>query len=230
MVSAIIVAAGSSQRMGFDKLWSTLGDKPVVAHSIEQFELCESVDQVLLVVRADRRAEYRQLVADFGFAKVRHLVDGGPERHLSVWNGIRELSETCEIAAVHDAARPLVSAELISRSIALAREFGAVSLAAPVVETIKRADSEQRVTESVDRSGLWAMQTPQVFRFAWLQEAYKRIVDSGGSVTDEVSALQQAGYPVRLMQNTEWNIKITFPGDLEIAEKVISLRAGKSQF
>jgi 2-C-methyl-D-erythritol 4-phosphate cytidylyltransferase len=227
MVSAIIVAAGSSQRMGFDKLWSILGDKPVVAHSIEQFERCDSVDQVLLVVRAERRAEYRQLVDNFGFSKVIQLVDGGSERHLSVWNGISQLAEACEIVAVHDAARPLVSVESISRSIALAREFGAVSLAAPVVETLKRADSEQRVTESVDRSGLWAMQTPQVFRSVWLLEAYKRIVDSGRSVTDEVSALQQAGYPVRLLQNSDWNIKITFPRDLEIAEKVISLRAAK---
>jgi 2-C-methyl-D-erythritol 4-phosphate cytidylyltransferase len=227
MVSAIIVAAGSSQRMGFDKLLSLIGDKPVVAHSIDRFEQCDEIDEVTLVVRSDRREEFQRIVDVFGFTKVNRLVDGGRERHLSVWNGIAQLSEVCEIVAIHDAARPLVSSELIARSVTLARACGAVSLAAPVVETVKRADAERNVIESVDRSGLWAMQTPQVFRFDWLLDAYKRIVDAGRSVTDEVSALQEAGYPVRLLQNTDWNVKITFPRDLKIAEKMISLTSGE---
>ena len=224
MVSAIIVAAGSSQRMGFDKLLSQIGEKPIVAHSIDRFEQCDKIDEVILVVRSDRRAQFQKIVDAFGFTKVNRLVDGGTERHLSVWNGVSHLSKTCEIVAVHDAARPLVSPDLISRSVTLARQCGAVSLAAPIVETIKRADPGQSVTESVDRSGLWAMQTPQVFRFDWLLDAYKRIVDSGRSVTDEVSALQEAGYPVRLLQNADWNIKITFPRDLDLAEKMMNLR------
>jgi 2-C-methyl-D-erythritol 4-phosphate cytidylyltransferase len=223
MVSAIIVAAGSSQRMGFDKLLSLIGDKPVVAHSIDRFEQCDEIDEVILVVRSDRREEFQRVVDVCGFTKVNRIVDGGVERHLSVWNGIAQLSEVCEIVAIHDAARPLVSSELISRSVTLARECGAVSLAAPVVETVKRADAERNVIGSVDRSGLWATQTPQVFRLDWLLDAYKRIVDSGRSVTDEVSALQEAGYPVRLLQNTDWNVKITFPRDLKLAEKMISL-------
>jgi 2-C-methyl-D-erythritol 4-phosphate cytidylyltransferase len=223
MVSAIIVAAGSSQRMGFDKLLSLIGDKPVVAHSIDRFEQCDEIDEVFLVVRSDRREEFQRIVDVCGFTKVNRLVNGGDERHLSVWNGIAQLSEACEIVAIHDAARPLVSSELIGRSVTLARACGAVSLAAPVVETVKRADAERNVIGSVDRSGLWATQTPQVFRFDWLLDAYKRIVDSGRSVTDEVSALQEAGYPVRLLQNTDWNVKITFPRDLKLAEKMISL-------
>jgi 2-C-methyl-D-erythritol 4-phosphate cytidylyltransferase len=225
MVSAIIVAAGSSQRMGFDKLLSLIGDKPVVACSIERFEQCEAIDEVILVVHRDRRAEFQRIVDELKFAKVTRVVDGGSERYLSVWNGIGQLSEACEIVAVHDAARPLVSSELIGRVVSLAKECGAVSLAAPIVETIKRADPKQNVTGSVDRTGLWAMQTPQVFRFDWLFDACKRIVDSGRSVTDEVSALQEAGYPVRLLLNTDWNIKITFPRDLDLANKMIKLKA-----
>jgi 2-C-methyl-D-erythritol 4-phosphate cytidylyltransferase len=227
MVSAIIVAAGRSQRMGFDKLLSRLGDKPVVVHSIEPFQQCALVDEVVLVVSSDRRSEFQQLVDGFGLSKVNHLVEGGPERYLSVWNGLSQLSGTCEIVAVHDAARPLISPDLVGRAIALAREYGAVSLAAPIVETLKRADSNQCVIESVDRAGLWGMQTPQVFRFDWLVEAYKRVVDSGRTVTDEVSAVQEAGYPVRLLKNPDWNIKITFPTDLDLAEKVINLREVK---
>jgi 2-C-methyl-D-erythritol 4-phosphate cytidylyltransferase len=227
MNSAIIVAAGRSQRMGFDKLLSLLGNKPVVVHSIDPFQQCEMIDEVVLVVSSGRHSEFQQVVDHFGLTKVRRLVDGGPERHLSVWNGISQLSKPCEIVAVHDAARPLVSPNLIGRAVKMASECGAVSLAAPIVETLKRADPNQNVTGSVDRTGLWGMQTPQVFRFDWLVDAYKRIVDSGRTVTDEVSALHEAGYSVRLLQNPEWNIKITFPTDLELAEKMINLREVK---
>jgi 2-C-methyl-D-erythritol 4-phosphate cytidylyltransferase len=227
MNSAIIVAAGRSQRMGFDKLLSPLGDRPVVVHSIEPFQQCDIVDEVILVVSSDRRSEFQQIVDAFGLTKVNRLVEGGHERHLSVWNGLSHLSETCEIVAVHDAARPLVSPDLIDRAVRLARQCGAVALAAPIVETLKRVDPNQNVTGSVDRSGVWGMQTPQVFRFDWLVDAYKRIVDSGRTVTDEVSALQEAGYPVRLLQNPDWNIKITFPTDLDLAEKMINLREVK---
>ncbi len=209
--------------MGFDKMLSLIGDKPVVAWSIERFERCSEIDEVILVVHPDRRAEFQQMVDKFGFTKIRSLVDGGAERHLSVWNGICQLSEHCDLVAVHDAARPLVSSGLIGDCVKLAMECGAVSLAAPVIETLKRADAEQAVTGSVDRSELWAMQTPQVFRIEWLLDAYKRIVDSGRSVTDEVSALQHADYPVRLLRNSDWNIKITFPNDLRLAEKLIEM-------
>jgi 2-C-methyl-D-erythritol 4-phosphate cytidylyltransferase len=221
--SAIIVAAGNSRRMGMDKLMSLLRGKPVVAHSLDRFEKCDLIDEVTLVIRPDRRLEFEQIVRMFGFKKISKIVDGGEERHLSVWNGITQLSESSEIVAVHDAARPLVSPAMIRRAVILAREVGATSLAAPIVETLKRADAAGNVTGNVDRAGLWGMQTPQVFRRQWLVHAYRRIIDSGRSVTDEVSALQEAGYPVQLLQNPDWNIKITFPRDLDFAEKVINL-------
>src|SRR5260370_17108411 len=114
MNCAIIVAAGRSQRMGFDKLLSLLGDKPVVVHAIEPFQQCEIVDEVILVVSSDRRTEFQKLVNAYGLTKVNRLVEGGFERHLSVWNGISHLSEACKIVAVHDAPRPLVSPDLIN--------------------------------------------------------------------------------------------------------------------
>jgi 2-C-methyl-D-erythritol 4-phosphate cytidylyltransferase len=209
--------------MGFDKLLSPIGGKPVIARTIERFEKCDEVDAVILVVRPERRVEFQKLVETFGFTKIYSLAEGGPERHLSVWNGLQRLPEECEIVAVHDAARPFVTSELIGQCVRSARECGAVSLAAPIVETIKRADYAQNVIESVDRAGLWAMQTPQVFRRDWLLKAYKRVVDLGRAVTDEVSAMQEAGYPVRLLKSAEWNIKITFPKDLELAEKLMGI-------
>jgi 2-C-methyl-D-erythritol 4-phosphate cytidylyltransferase len=221
--SAIIVAAGSSRRMGLDKLTSLLRGKPVVAHSLDRFEKCDLIDEVTLVIRPDRRLEFEQIVRTFGFKKINKIVDGGEERHHSVWNGITHLSESSEIVAVHDAARPLVSPALIRQAVVLAREVGAISLAAPIVETLKRVDAAGSVTDNVDRTGLWGMQTPQVFRTQWLAHAYRRIIESGRTVTDEVSALQEAGYPVQLLQNPDWNIKITFPRDLDFAEKLINL-------
>ena len=209
--------------MGLDKLTSLLSGKPVVAHSLDRFEKCDLIDEVTLVIRPDRRLEFEQIVRTFGFKKINKIVNGGEERHLSVWNGITQLSESSEIVAVHDAARPLVSPALIRQAVVLARKVGAISLAAPIVETLKRADATGNVTDNVDRSGLWGMQTPQVFRTQWLVHAYKRIIESGRAVTDEVSALQEAGYPVQLLQNPDWNIKITFPRDLDFAEKLINL-------
>jgi 2-C-methyl-D-erythritol 4-phosphate cytidylyltransferase len=221
MNSAIIVAAGSSQRMGFDKLMAPLCGLPVAAHSLARFERSEAVEEIILVIRSERRAEFEKIIREQKFSKVATIVDGGAERHLSVWNGVASVSARTRLIAVHDAARPLVSSSLIDEAFALAAEKGAVSLAAPVVDTLKRADEAHQVIDSVNRADLWGMQTPQVFRIDWLREAYQRIIDSGRSVTDEVSALQEAGYPVTLIYNPDWNVKITFPRDLELAEKLI---------
>jgi 2-C-methyl-D-erythritol 4-phosphate cytidylyltransferase len=221
MASAIIVAAGSSQRMGFDKLTASLCGKPIVIRSLDRFEECDLIDDIVLVVRSDRREEFQQMIRKFGIKKVRWLVDGGKERHLSVWNGLQQLPPETRIVAVHDAARPLVSSELIGQAVQMAEKCGAVSVAAPIVETLKKADTNQEVVASIDREGIWGMQTPQVFRFDWLLDAYQRIVGAGQSVTDEVSAMQAAGHNVRLLPNPDWNIKITFQRDLDLAEKLM---------
>jgi 2-C-methyl-D-erythritol 4-phosphate cytidylyltransferase len=221
MASAIIVAAGSSQRMGFDKLTASLCGKPIVIRSLDRFEECDLIDDIVLVVRSDRREEFQQMIRKFGIKKVRWLVDGGKERHLSVWNGLQQLPPETRIVAVHDAARPLVSSELIGQAVQMAENCGAVSVAAPIVETLKKADTNQEVVASIDREGIWGMQTPQVFRFDWLLDAYQRIVGAGQSVTDEVSAMQAAGHNVRLLPNPDWNIKITFQRDLDLAEKLM---------
>ena len=133
------------------------------------------------------------------------------------------MSPETRIVAVHDAARPLVTPVTIARAVAVAQEYGAVSLAAPVVDTLKRADDSGAVSGNVERAGLWAIQTPQVFRRDWLQAAYEMIIAGGKAVSDEVSAVQAAGFPVRLLANSDWNIKITYPRDLDLAEKLMHL-------
>ena len=223
MTSAIIVAAGASRRMGFDKLLAPLGGRPLVVHSIQRFESCEAISEIVLVVNALRRLEIEPLIRGCGFQKVNQIVPGGAERYLSVWEGLKHLSQETRIVAVHDAARPLVTSSAIAVAVAGAKEYGAVSLAAPVVDKLKRADDSGAVSGNVDRTGLWAMQTPQVFRRDWLKAAYELIVADGNAVSDEVSAVQAAGFPVRLLANSNWNIKITYPLDLDLAEKLINL-------
>jgi 2-C-methyl-D-erythritol 4-phosphate cytidylyltransferase len=225
MTSAIVVAAGTSQRMGFDKLTAKLGGCPVFIRTLQRFEVCSEVKEIILVAHPDRLKQFGSLIADFGLSKVSRVVAGGEQRHLSVAAGLQATSLTADLVAVHDGARPLISPELISLAIQEARECGAVSVAAPIVETLKRADEDQRVVSSVERFGLWTMQTPQVFRREWLIRAYETVLADGISVTDEVSAVQTAGFPVKLLTNPGWNLKITYPRDLDLAQILFNLES-----
>lgn len=230
MTSAIIVAAGASRRMGFDKLTATLDGHPVIWHSLRAFSDTGAVDEILLVVGADRVEEFTALVQQGRFPKVREVIAGGGERHLSVWNGLRSIeSHGSEFVAIHDGARPLTTPELIGRTIAEARRHGAACCASPIPDTVKRACPEQMVQESVERSGLWAMQTPQVFASGLILQAYASLIARKEMVTDEVSAVQKLGKRIFLLKNEDWNFKITFPHDLELAGHVLALRARKDR-
>lgn len=229
MITAIIVAAGSSRRMGFDKLFAPLAGKPVVAHSIAAFEKCGDIGEIILVARRERIGELEQLVKKEKFRKVRQIVAGGEERHLSVWKGLQAVSAETDYVAIHDGARPLVTPLLIRKCVALARAQGAASCSAPIPETVKRASTDQVVTESVERSGLWTMQTPQVFSSGLILQAYAALIAKNELVTDEVSAVQKMGKKIALLRNDDWNLKITFPRDLEMAEHILALRGKKKK-
>jgi 2-C-methyl-D-erythritol 4-phosphate cytidylyltransferase len=229
MVSAIIVAAGSSRRMGFDKLFAPLSGKPVLWHSLKAFQETEAVDEILVVTREEAMDEVEKLVAQGGLEKVTKVISGGPERHISVWNGLQAVdSHGSEFIAIHDGARPLVTPTLIEACLDLARAHGAASCASQIPDTVKRASIEQMVTESVERTGLWAMQTPQVFSSGLILQAYAALMAKHEMVTDEVSAVQKLGKKIALLKNDDWNLKITFPHDLELAEHVLDLRAKKT--
>jgi 2-C-methyl-D-erythritol 4-phosphate cytidylyltransferase len=228
MVSAIIVAAGSSRRMGFDKLFAPLGGKPVVWHSLHAFSESREVDEIIVVVREDRFRDFEVLLESGELPKVKKLIVGGAERHLSVWRGLQSVdTDRCQYVAIHDGARPLTTPKLIRDCLAMARHHGAACCASPIPDTVKRASVEQMVEESVERTGLWAMQTPQVFSAALIHEAYAALMAKHEMVTDEVSAVQKLGRRIALLKNEDWNFKITFPHDLELAAHVIALRAKK---
>jgi len=223
MISAVIVAAGSSRRMGFDKLFASLRGKPVVAHSIDAFERTAEIGEIVLVTRAEQKLRLDELIDSEGWKKVSR-VEGGAERHLSVWGGLQAVSGKASFVAIHDGARPLTTPEVIRQCLELARRNGAACVAAPIPDTVKRASDSGLVVESVERAGLWAMQTPQIFSTPVILQAYAAIISAGEMVTDEVSAVQRLGVNIALLRNDEWNFKITIPRDLELAEHVLASR------
>jgi 2-C-methyl-D-erythritol 4-phosphate cytidylyltransferase len=224
MLTAIIVAAGSSQRMGFDKLFALLDEKPVFFHSIDAFERTKPVSEIIVVGRKDRLGELEEIVRMHKWKKVREVVAGGVHRQDSVRAGLARMSGSAEYVAVHDAARPLVTPEQIERVFDLCREHGGAALAEPITDTVKRATEEGFVCASIERDRLYSMQTPQIFSRARLEQAYEIIMTEKISITDEVSALEHLGQKVILVPNEEYNFKITYPADLPLAAFVIRQR------
>ena len=222
---AIVVAAGSSRRMGFDKLLAPLAGHSVLWHSVHALAKCAEVRRFTLVTRCGLVDEMRSLAESAALGKEVVVVEGGAERHLSVSAGIATLEED-GFVAIHDAARPLVTPAAVAGCLALARITGAAACAAPVADTLKRADDTGRVAGGVDRTGLWAMQTPQIFSNLLIREAYAQVLKEGALVTDEVSAVELLGRPVALYQNADWNMKVTFPRDIALVEMVLASRGG----
>ena len=224
MLTAIIVAAGSSERMGFDKLFALVSGKPIIAHTIAAFERTRCVEEIILVGRADGLGELRKIIGQP--TKVKQIVAGGAERSDSVRAGLDHLNLKSDFVAVHDAARPMITPEKITRVFDVCRTTGgAAALAEPINDTLKRADLDLAVKESVDRNGVYAMQTPQVFARKLLEEAYRLVAKKNVSVTDEVSAVELLGCKVVLVPNHDFNFKITYPRDLPLAEFVLKQRA-----
>ncbi|TDU80965.1 2-C-methyl-D-erythritol 4-phosphate cytidylyltransferase [Prosthecobacter fusiformis] len=219
MTSAIIVAAGSSRRMGFNKLLAPLAGVPVLRRTLGQFQACADVAEII-VVAGD---EVREVVEGWkaSLPKLVAVIPGGAERHLSVWAGIQACAGAADIIAVHDGARPLISTMQISKCITAAQASGSVACARPMTETLKRADAQGRITDSLDRTGVWVMETPQVFQRDLLITAYEAVIRDGALVTDEVSAVQHVGEVVTVVENTSPNPKITFPADLNLAERFL---------
>ena len=227
MLSAIIVAAGSSERMGFDKLFALVSGQPVIAHTIAAFERTDCIDEIILVGRADSLAELRKLIGKP--TKVKQIVEGGVERSDSVRAGLNQIASNSNFVAVHDAARPMITPEKITRVFEVAKTKGAASLAEPINDTLKRADNDLTVTGPVDRAGVYAMQTPQVFQRKLLEEAYDLVSKKKISVTDEVSAVELLGRTIALVPNHDFNFKITYPRDLPLAEFVLKQRANATK-
>ena len=224
MLSAIIVAGGSSQRMGFDKLFATIAGEPVIAHAMRAFERATCVSEIVVVAREQCHDEIKKIVSGAGFKKIQAIVPGGERRQDSVRAGLDHIDRDAKYVAVHDAARPLVTPEEIERAFEQCRVHGASTLAQPINDTLKHADADLLVDGSVDRHQLYAMQTPQIFDRNLIEDAYRAVHAKNVSVTDEVSAVERLGRKIAIVLNDDFNFKITYPRDLPVADFILQQR------
>jgi len=223
MTSSIIVAAGRSTRMGAgaDKLFLEVAGLPVVAHTWRRFDALECIDEVILVIRQDAQSAFEQMAAGLKLRKPFQFAVGGKERQDSVWNGLQLISSRSDVVAIHDGARPCTSGEVIGRTIVAAREFGAAVAAQRVTDTMKQSDDGETIAQHLDRSRLWAVQTPQAFRVDVIRRALTAVREGGLLVTDDTAACERIGQPVRLVESASPNPKVTVPADLAYVELIL---------
>lgn len=221
----IVVAAGSGSRMGSDikKQYLPLAGAPILIRTLQGLAECPSVDRMVLVVSEDDREYVHTLCQEHQIMKIGAIVAGGRERQDSVRRGLDALDDKTELVAVHDAARPLVTMEEVEAVLAAARDKGAATLGVPVKDTIKRVEGDL-VKETLPRSELFAVHTPQAFHRRVLADAHQRSLEEGGLGTDDASLVEWAGVPVAMVEGRYTNLKITTPDDLVIAEALWKLK------
>lgn len=216
---AVIVAAGSASRMGgIDKTLAPLGGEPVILRTVQAFANCDCIKEIVVVTREDQLTQVADLCADI--SKVTAVIAGGKDRPDSVRKGLSALSKKTKLVAVHDGARPLVTMEVIDRTVRAAHSYGAAAPGVPVKDTIKIVKGGV-VTGTPDRSTLQAVQTPQVFDLDLLKGALKKAKKDKAVITDDCSAVERIGMSVKMVEGDERNIKITTPMDLKIAEMLL---------
>ena len=218
MTTAIIVAAGKSERMGSgtDKAFLSLVNKPVVAWSLLAFERCPDIDRIVLVVRKDQQIAAKAVVRMFGISKLQAIVSGGNRRQDSVAEGLKACDVDTRVVVVHDGARPCITPEVISELVKSIKKAPAVTLAHRVIDAVKYIEKGTTIDKTVDRSHLWCVQTPQAFQIKTLRDAYKALPPKK-EVVDDCEAVELMGEPVKIVENRRPNFKITTVEDLQLA-------------
>jgi 2-C-methyl-D-erythritol 4-phosphate cytidylyltransferase len=228
-IAVIVVAAGKSERFEgkTKKPFANLDGRPIFIRSLEKFINRDDVCQTILVVSPDDAEMVKQKYAsNLAFMGVT-LAEGGTERFNSVAAALQKVSDDAELIAVHDAVRPCVSEEMIDAVLAEGAKSGAAILAAPLSGTIKRVGKAKVVDQTVDRTGLYEAQTPQVFRKDVLLKAYEGLKGAEGPITDDAALVERTGHPVAVVESDMSNLKITAKGDLPLATAIIKSRPGK---
>jgi 2-C-methyl-D-erythritol 4-phosphate cytidylyltransferase len=223
MNAAILVAAGKGVRMGagVDKLFLEVAGRPVVAHAWQRLADAKCIGEIVVVVRDGMQNAFTELASRFYLQKPFRIVVGGVERQDSVWNGLEALPLTAEIVAIQDAARPCTRDELIAATVQAADETGAAVAAQPVTDTLKESADGRLIQRTVDRSKLWAVQTPQTFRVEVIRRALTEARRRRLAFTDDTAACELIGQPVRLVSSIAPNPKVTVPGDLPFIEMLL---------
>jgi 2-C-methyl-D-erythritol 4-phosphate cytidylyltransferase len=218
-VGAIIVAGGSGTRMeGLDKLFTHLGGRPLLVHAVAAFEACPQVDRIVVVLSEANLGRGSEMLAEHSFSKLAGTCSGGPRRQDSVSCGLGTLGDV-DWVTVHDGGRPLLKPALIARGLEAARETGAAVPVLPLSDTVKEVGEDGTIVRTLDRSRLFAVQTPQIFRYDLLMRAHK---DLAADVTDDAAMVELLGVPVKTYEGSRRNLKITTPEDLFLAEAYLA--------
>ncbi len=215
----IVLAAGQGKRMkaGKNKQFIDLEGKPVIIHTLSVFETDPWCKEIKLVINEKEKDIFKELLDQYPIQKIKEIVIGGVERQDSVYNGLTSL-KSAEIVLVHDGARPFISREVIHNLVETASKEGAAIVGVPVKDTIKRVSREGVVEETVERSSLWSIQTPQAFRYPILKEAHEIAKTENYLGTDEASLVERIQVPVHIVEGEYENFKLTTPEDLLLAK------------
>lgn len=222
--SAVVVAAGNSQRMGNDKLMADLGGKPVLARTLAAFQKSPYVEEIIVVTRADRIEEIADLCKQYHIDKASKVICGGATRTESALAGVSETQPKAQLIAIHDGARPLVSQAVIERTVLAARDYLAAVPVIPSTDTLKRVDDKGMVVDTVDRECTVRVQTPQIFAADYIKGALTNAMTKGIALTDDCSAIEAMGVKTFTVEGDEDNIKLTTPRDMLIAEAILKAR------
>lgn len=223
MNGVVIVAAGTGSRMKKDinKQFIKLKNKEIVAHTIEKFYNSENIDDIVVVIREDEEEYFNKNIKEkYGFTNIK-VAHGGNERQDSVFNGIKMLKKECDVVLIHDGARPFVTDDIIKRSINKANEHNAIVVGVKVKDTIKVVSDNGNIIDTPNRSYLWAVQTPQVFKYDIIIKAYEDAYNNNYYGTDDAMLVERIGYNVKMIEGSYNNIKITTQEDLEFGEQIL---------
>lgn len=222
--SAVIVAAGSGERMqGINKLFALIDGNPVLLYSLLAFENSEYINEIIVVSRETESEAISKMADAFDIKKLKKIIRGGDKRQDSVFIGLMEVSPQSEVVAIHDGARPLVTQKVIKEAVKAIEKYEGAAPGVPVKDTIKAVKSSF-VTETPDRTKLFSIQTPQVFRTNVIKASLTDAINNGANLTDDCMALERLGISVRITEGDYGNIKITTPSDIAIAEAILRER------
>jgi len=222
--TVIIPAAGKGKRMGaqISKQYLEIGDKPIIVHTIEKFDQSLLIHEIRVVTSKEEMGYFKEeILSKYHFNTPIKIVAGGNERQESVYNGLKNISPKAEIILIHDGARPFISKEEIEKSIEGAKVYGACVLGVRVKDTIKICNEEGYVESTPRRESLWAVQTPQSFQKSIIMEAHRKAAEEHFLGTDDATLAERLGYPIKIIEGSYQNIKITTPDDLTIGEAIL---------
>jgi len=224
--TAIVLAAGGGSRMKskIPKQFLLIKKKPVLYYSLACFQNTSIIDEIILVAGEEFIPYCREEIVDlYGFSKVKRIITGGKERYDSVYQGLLA-SKNCDYVFIHDGARPFITEEMLKRAMDAVEKYQACVVGMPSKDTIKIADNEGMVAETLDRNHVWTIQTPQVFDYSLIRRAHE-IVRQGSmkNITDDAMVMEQAGLcKIKLVEGSYENIKITTPEDIEMVHHILS--------